>query len=163
MYNNTMGVLNTNNIRGFTHTDVLSRDLVINMLRYEDSIGRSEVGQNMYKNLFNEPRVSLNVEKALNRMTLSKFNFDTSEESLANYRTVFRTYYKGPNDYDHEVINSVYYMRNNRCVFYTEPKISVGDKIPDCTVYELDGQTPVTVHSLLKQASHTLFAAFSMT
>ena len=57
--------------------------------------------------------MSLDVEKMINRIVLNYFGFDTSNESVENYRTIFRTYFKSPNDYDVEVINSVHYMREN--------------------------------------------------
>ena len=93
-----MGLTKVNNLRSFTREDVLSRDLVINMLRYEHTLGCSAKGQLMYKNKLNEPMVSLTVEKALNRMVLTQFWFDTSGSSLANYRSIFKTYFNNPDN-----------------------------------------------------------------
>ena len=63
----------------FTRNDILNRNLVIRMLRFEEELTKSEYGQNLYKNPLNKPFISLTVEKALNRKVLSEFGFDTSD------------------------------------------------------------------------------------
>lgn len=160
-----MGRTTNNNLKSFTREDVLNRKLVINMLKFEDQLGKSERGQSMYKNKLNEPQVSLTIEKALQRMTLSNFKFNTSEESLANYRSIFLTYFNSPDDYDKDVIESVYYMRENKCVFYKSKVLTLDDKIPDVPLFQLDGKTPTTLHTQIDNSkyTHTLFGAFSLT
>lgn len=159
-----MGRTEIKKVRPFTPQDVQNRDLVIKMLKYEESFAKSEKGQSLYKNPLNRPFVSLNVEHSINRVTLDHFNFDTSDESVGNYRTIFKTYFKSPNDYDKEVINSSYYMRNNKCVFYQHPPLKLGEKIPNCELTLLDGKTKTTLYDAIakENGKHTVFAAFSL-
>jgi len=148
----------------FTKDDILNRDLIIKMLKYEDEIGKSEIGQSMYRNELNDSFTSLTVEKALNRMTLSHFGFDTTDDSLYNYRSIFLMYYRSPHEYDKEVIDSVYYMRENKCVFYKSDKLNIGDKIPDCPLFEMDGKTKTTLYDVILNSptEKTMFASFSL-
>lgn len=148
----------------FTRDDVLNRDLVIEMLRREEELTKSNVGQNMYRNSFNNPFISLEVEKALNRLVLSEFGFDTSDESVEMYRTIFKTYFRSPKDYDREVIESVHYMRENKCVFYTFPPMRTGQKIPNVDLYRLDGETRTNLYDAIghPRPRYTVFAAFSL-
>lgn len=148
----------------FTHQHVLDKELVCKMLSREEKVTKSEYGQSMYRNVLNKPFVSLTVEFAINRKVLSDFGFDTSDKSVDTYRTIFKTYYNGPTDYDADVINSVHYMRENKCVFYTADKLNIGDKIPDCKLYNLDGMTTTSLYDVIAQenANHTVIAAFSM-
>ena len=149
----------------FTENMVTQRDLVIKMLVYEEKIATSEWGQARYRNPLNKPRISLEVEYMFNRKTLSYFGFDTSDQSLQNYRTIFKTYFHSPDDYDKEVIESSYYMRNNRCVFYKGPILEVGDIIPDCSLFNLDGKTKTTLYRAIQGPGTTthrsLICAFS--
>ena len=115
----------------FTNNNVKDKQLVINMLKYEEEIAKGETGQSLYRNEYLEPHETLKVEKALNRLTLTQFGFDTSEESVENYRTIFRTYFNSPDDYDADVINSSYYMRENKCVFYKNPDLKLGEEVPN--------------------------------
>ncbi len=119
------------------------------MLKSEEEMAYSDQVQDMYRDKFNRPRTSLTIEKALNRMVLGKFNFDTSDDSVANYRKIFKTYFKGPGDYDNEVIESSYYMRNNKCVFYKRPKVNPGDKLPNVGLYGLDGKEQTNLYDLI--------------
>lgn len=150
--------------RPFTTDHIKDKTLVIKMLEFEEEFSKSAKGQMMYKNPLNKPYTSLVVEKAINRITLDKFKFDTSDESVENYRKIFRTYYRSPDDYDKDVINSVHYMRENKCVFYKKPVINVGEKIPNCELVERDGKTKTTLYDAIKKEDghHTVFAAFSL-
>jgi len=147
----------------FREEDVRNRELVIRMLKHEEKIIRSDEGQARYANPLNEPYISLTNEYAFNRATLTEFGFDTSDESVENYRTIFRTYFRSPDDYDKEVIDSVHYMRNNRCVFYKAPLINKGGQIPDVRLYNLDGKTETTLHQACRKGNpeKTLVCAFS--
>jgi hypothetical protein len=152
---------------GFTQDDVLNRDLVIKMLKFEEELTKSEYGQNLYKNPLNNPFVSLTVEKALNRKVLSEFGFDTSDYSVEMYRTIFKTYFHSPTDYDEEVISSVHYMRENRCVFYENEKLEIGQSIPNCPLYTLEGSETTLFEcmpSIINDIpiTHTVFAGFSL-
>jgi len=158
-----MGRKDTKKLKKFTKGDVINRNLVIDMLKYEDNLAKSETGQQFYKNFLNKPHNSLIVEKLLNRMVLDHFGFDTSDESLENYRSIFLTYYQSPNNYDKEVIDSVYYMRDNKCIYCEAPILSVGDKIPNCKLYKINGVDTITLYDTINsEAPYTLIAAFSL-
>ncbi len=158
-----MGKIHNITTKPFTHDDVLNRSLVIQMLQYEEQLTKSDYGQSLYKNTLNRPLISLTVEKTLNRLTLSHFGFDTSDASVETYRTIFKNYYKSPTEYDKEVLDSVHYMRENKCVYYKELPLQIGDKIPNCSLYQLDGQTKTTLHDIINQNSaYTMIGAFSL-
>ena len=146
-----MGKGSTDQSQSFTLNEVKNRNLVIEMLKYEDSLIHGETGQEIYKNPLYKPRVSLLPEYSIHRLVLSKFGFTTSAEDVKNYRSIFRNYYHSPDDYDQEVLSSVTYMRENKCVYYTEPIVNVGDQIPNCPIYESDGITQTTLYDQLGQ------------
>lgn len=156
-----MGVTELSDIQPFTLTNIRDRDLVIKMLRYEDSIIHSDDGQAIYKNPFNESLTSLEPRLIIQRVVLNKYSFDTSDQSVSNYREIFRNYYNSPTDYDKEVLSSVTYMRENKCVYYTSPVINIGDEIPDCKLYQLDGKTETSLYQQLGDSSHAMLCAFS--
>ncbi len=151
-------------IKPFTEEDLLNRELVIKMLKYEDTLINDEnFGQKIYKSEFNGKGTSLDPQFIIQRAVLSEFDFDTSDKSLLTYREIFRTYYKSPSDYDKEVLDSVTYMRENKCVYYTSPVIKIGDKIPDVNLYQIDGKTTVSLcKDILKTPfEKTLIMSFS--
>lgn len=148
--------------RPFTEEDCKNKSLVLQMLKHEDQLGKGEFGRTLYTNKFNKPLASLFPEKTLNRKVLDHFNFTNDDESVENYRKIFRTYYKGPNDYDKDVINAVYYMRHNRIAFYKEKKPLVGEIIPDAKLLNLDGSlTSITEILDNHHKNITAIAAFS--
>lgn len=157
-----MGKQNLTN-KKFTFQDVANKELVIKMLQFESNLMKSEFGQSRYKDAYTEPYVSLTNEYAFNRKVLMEFGYDTSDESVENYRSIFGTYYHSPTDYDKDVIDSSHYMKNNRCVFYTSKPIQVGDTIPNVKLYTLD-EKEVTLYDIIKEqdADETIIAAFSM-
>ncbi len=159
-----MGKSKIINAKPFTIYDVKNKQLVIKMLNYEEHITKSDNGQGLYKNTLNMPLTSLNVEKILNRQTLMNFGFDTTDESVEMYRTIFKNYYNSPTDYDKEVLNAVHYMRENKCVYYKSPIINVGDVIPNCEIYELDGKTKTSLHDIINKnkSTYTLIESFSL-
>ena len=147
----------------FTHDNVLDKQLVIQMLKFETEYTISKQGQSLYENPLNLPLQTLNVEKTLNRITLNQFGFDTSDESVETYRTIFGTYYRSPTDYDKEVLDSSHYMRENKVVYYTSPKINIGDILPNCRLFQLNGTDDITLYDTLnKKANYTVVAAFSL-
>lgn len=80
------------------------------------------------------------------------------------YREIFRTYYRGPDDFDEEIVDAVVYFRENRLNFYREPEIEVGSVLPDSRVYRLDN-TETSVYKELGTSSdfeRTIIAGFSM-
>ena len=160
-----MGKIKKMTLVKFTRDDVLKKELIIKMLNYEEQIAKSDIGKELYTNSYNNPFTSTFVEETLNRLTLTKFGYDTSDESVNNYRSIFRTYYKSPTHYDHDVINASYYMRNNRCVFYQSKKLVSGDKIPDCDIYTIGGKR-TNVYSILDRNAdkqkQVIIAGFSL-
>uniref|UniRef100_A0A6C0C6N6 Uncharacterized protein n=1 Tax=viral metagenome TaxID=1070528 RepID=A0A6C0C6N6_9ZZZZ len=159
-----MGVSEPGDTRPFTHADVKNKPLVIKMLNYEEEITRSDVGRTLYATKLNRPLVSLTVEHTLNRLTLTHFGFDTSDESVEMYRTIFRNYYTSPTEYDAEVLNAVHYMRGNKCVYYTEQPLQIGDAIPDCPLFMINGTEITSLYDEIKRggAKRTIIAAFSL-
>lgn len=159
-----MGKKEITNTKSFTKNDIVNKDLVIKMLQYEEMLTKSEYGQNLYKNILNSPLISLNVEKTINRLTLDKFGFNTTDDDVNMYRTIFRTYYSSPFDYDKDVLDSVHYMRENKCVYYKVNPLNVGDSLPNCTIYNLDGRTQIPLHDIIKKKdfNYTLIGAFSL-
>lgn len=123
-----------NNI-DFGDNELLNRELVINMLKWESEFMCSPEGQARYKTDGSGQFTSLTNEYAFNRMVLRIFGFNTNANSVENYRLIFKTYFRSATDYDSEVINSSHYMRNNRCIFYTAPEINIGDQIPNVPLF----------------------------
>jgi hypothetical protein len=157
-----MGHTNENEKNPFTKNHVLDKDLVIRMLKYEDQYGKSEDGQIHYKTKLNFPTQSLMVIYSFHKQTLDHFGFDTSDESIKNYRSIFRTYYKSPVDYDKDVLSSVYYMRANKCVYYNSPIVKVGDKLTNCNLLTTNG-TKTNLFDVLAQHKYNnaIIGAFS--
>lgn len=147
----------------FTKHDLDNKQLIIKMLKYEEYISKSDFGQSLYKNIFNNPLTSLTVEYALNRLTLAQFGFNTNDENVAMYRTIFKTYYTSPFDYDEEVISSVHYMRENKCVYYKSPVLKLGEKIPNCALYNLDSSLTSLYDIIDCKMDNTVICAFSLT
>lgn len=149
----------------FTSQDVNNEELVTKMLLWEQDLMKSDEGQSRYKNELNNPYISLTNEYAFNRQTLSQFGFDTTDSSVENYRNIFKTYFRSPDDYNHNVINSSYYMKNNRCIYYRSPIINIGDKIPNVSLFTSDGTIETTVYDAIHEnggSNITVIAAFSM-
>lgn len=148
----------------FTKDHVNDRDLVIKMLKHETGIATGEWGQQRYRDPGSGTSVSLDNEYAFNRRTLHDFGFNTSDEDVLTFRTIFKNYFKGPDDYDKEVIDSSYYMKNNRCVYYQAEPLANGDLLPNCRLYKLDGTTATDLHSAIRGssgASRGLICAYS--
>lgn len=137
-------------LKPFTEHNVKDKILIIDMLKYEDELGKSKIGQTLYKTKLLNPYVSLEPVYVLHRMTLDHFNFDTSNESVENYRTIFKNYYKSSHDYDLDVISSVYYMKNNKLMFYTKPKPIIGDNMIDTNLLLLNGEQTTLFEELNK-------------
>jgi hypothetical protein len=159
-----MGITDKKDTRPFTQTELKDRDLIIKMLKFEDTLINDEkFGQEIYRNELNGKGTSLEPQFIIQRTVLDHFGFDTSDDSLTTYREIFRTYYKSPFEYDKEVLDSVTYMRENRCVYYKTPEIKVGDKIPDVKIYKQDGKTQVMLHQdiLGELKTPALIMAFS--
>lgn len=158
-----MVLIEYNELKKLEKDDILNKELVIKMLKYEEELTKSEKGQNLYKNILNKPLTSLNVEKTLNRLTLSYFGFNTSDENVEMYRTIFKTYYKSAEDYDADVLNASHYMRENRCVYYTSPILNLQNKIPNCDLYLSDGKNKTSLYDIINtDNNYTMICAFSL-
>ena len=135
-------------LKPFNTDTLLDRDMIIQMLKYEDSLILGEVGNQIYTNPTYEVSKSLFSEYVIHRLVLDHFGYDTTDESLEFYRKIFKTYYKSPTEYDKEVLQSVAYMRENRCVYFVQPVINVGDVSSDCKLYTIDGEETTIKESL---------------
>jgi hypothetical protein len=144
----------------FTEKDLMNRELVIRMLKYEDSLILGEEGKAIYADPSYEMTKSIFAELVFHRMTLTEFGYQTDDTSVAIYRSIPMTYWKSPTEYDAEVMNSVAYTRANRCLYYTAPEIKVGDTLPDCRLYDLDGKE-TTIRESLGGFDMAFVAAFS--
>ena len=68
----------------FTLEHVLNKNLVLQMLQYEDSYGRSN-GQYLYE-IYDEH--TLKPSDAITRHVLLHFNFDSNDENVHMYKTM---------------------------------------------------------------------------
>ncbi len=148
-----MGVSTLGQLRPFTPTDVRNRDLVLAMLRHEDILFLGTKGQALFKDTSFEHLTNLETYYTFHRATLAKHGFQTTDKDVETYRTIFRNYYTSPTEYDAEVLNAVCYMRENKCVYYTDPPPIVGDPAPEVALATLDG-VPTTLHTILKKLPH---------
>lgn len=156
-----MGWKNIQSYVPFTEKELNDRELILKMLKYEDSLMLSDQIIEYYKNPLNDTRKTLNAFYSTHRLVLEKFGFDTSDESVSIYRQIFSTYYKSPYEYDKEVMNAVVYMRENKCVYYTSQIINVGDKLPDCNVLKLCGKENISLYETMGDADYVFVGAFS--
>lgn len=146
----------------FTMEHINNKELVIGMLKYENDIILGPIGKGIYSNPLFKPRISLTPEYSIHRKVLSHFGFNTSDENVKRYRSIFKHYYNSPTDYDHEVLSTVVYMRENKCLYYTAPTIDYGDIIPNCQLYNLDGVTTTTLYETLgNDFEYAFVAAYS--
>lgn len=147
----------------FAEEHILNKKLVLKMLQYEDKLYLSDVGQSVLSSPGMSNIYSLEAGKTIQRMTLDHFGFSTSDESVANYRLIFSYYWRSAADYDHDVLSSVFYMRENRCLYYTDAELVPGDSAPNCTLYELDSTTQTSLHEILAEEPEktTIVAAYS--
>lgn len=146
----------------FSLDHVKNKDLVIEMLRFEEKYNNSKEGQLIYKTKMNNTSATFFSNETISRKVLSHFGFNTSNESLEAYYNIFRTYFKSPFDYDKDVINSSFYMRNNKCIFYTMPELVAGDKMKNCNLLTLSGD-PMTLFDVLpKDFNYCFVGGFSL-
>ena len=159
-----MGKTNINintKLKKLSNVDLQNKELVIKMLRWEEEYAKHPMNQERYKNKLTEPFVSLTNEKAFNRATLLNFGFDTCDDNVNMYRLIFKTYYNSPLDYDKDVINASYYMRNNRLKFYKTLKLHKNDIIPNCNLYLTNGINKTMLYDELNNYDYYMIHAFS--
>jgi hypothetical protein len=133
------------------------------MLKYEDKLFLSDIGQN-FLNEYGSNTTSLEGSKSLQRKTLNNFGFESRDLDLENYRSIFHHYYKSFEDYDKEILDSVYYMRENKCLYYKSKPLEKNQIIPNVNIYGFDGKTQYDLHQLIikKNYNKTFLAAFSL-
>ncbi len=148
--------------RPFTTSDVLNKDLVCQMLRYEDSLMLGSFGERLFADKTFDHGGSLETYRVFHRTTLSAFGFSTSPDDVEMYRTIFGTYYRGPQDYDRDVLGAVCYMRENKCVYYTAPPLVIGEAAPDVPLLTTTGGK-TNLNAILETLphKHVLIGAFS--
>ena len=132
-----MGI-GTDGAKPFTENDILNRELILRVLKYEDELYLSEQGQTIMRDVCKNNIFSLDGGKTIQRMTLQYFGYSSTLEDLKHYRTIFHHYYNSPKDYDKEILASVFYMRENRLLYYTTPKLEVGDNAINTELLELE-------------------------
>jgi hypothetical protein len=153
---------NQNNIRSFTEDNIKNRELILNMLKYEDETIHGEIGKSIYDNESYEHFSSLETTYMFHRITLNAFGFKTTDEDLQNYRKIFSYYYKSPTEYDKEILESVTYMRENKCVYYTGKTYNVGDVYDNVEVYDITGKNKINVIDKINPVDkYTIVGAFS--
>lgn len=151
------------NLIPFDKSQIENKSLILKMLKFEDDYYLSDEGQQFLKD-YGKNTTSLEGSKSIQRLTLNEFGFESKEKDLKNYRSIFNYYYNSPNDYDKDILNSVYYMRENRCLYYNTKPIKIGDIIPNVNIYKLDGKTTTDIYSILKEKNYdkTIIGAFSL-
>lgn len=153
-------------LRPFTQSQVQDKELVLQLLYYEDELIHSPQTIEKYRMRTYDAFKSLTIEYAIQRSVLRHFGFDTSDESVSTYRTIFHYYYNTPEDYDKDVIGAVTYMRENKCIFYSSPQLSIGDcaaeALKACHVHDINGAS-VDLHHYVTSMAHNqvLVGAFS--
>lgn len=146
----------------FTQSTIADRQLILEMLKFEDQLYLSPQGQDILKQ-FGKNTTSLEGSKTIQRMTLNHFGYQSNDDSLSAYRRIFHHYYQSSTDYDKEILSSVYYMRENRLLYYTSPEIKIGDQIPNTTLYTTTPEsTPIDLHTLVKKHNIKIIASFSL-
>lgn len=156
-----MGV--NNNLISFEEIHIADKKLILEMLKFENDLFLSKSGQ-QFLNEYGNNITSLEGSKSIQRRTLKNFGFKSTDDDLKKYRTIFHHYYKSPYDYDTQILNSVYYMRENRCLYYKTKPLEINQIIPNLVVYGLDGLTQYDLHQLIKSKNYskTILAAFSL-
>ena len=96
------------------------------MLKYEDKLYLSESGQQLLAN-YGSNTTSLEASKIIQRLTLNHFGFSSNDDSLKVYRTIYRTFSD-----DSEIMSSVFYMRENRCLYYTSHDLKLVTQCQMC-------------------------------
>lgn len=148
-------------LKPFTIDDLYNRKLMLEMLRKEDELFMSKLGQEHLTQ--HGGLTSLEGNKVLQRDILNRFGYLADDDSLRLYRSVIHVYYKSPQEYDREIMNSVVYLRENRLLYYDTMKPRIGQKYVDVDLLTLDGTETVKLSSLMppKPKTKLLVASFS--
>ena len=149
-------------LKNFTNEVILNRNLIIEMLKYEDKVIHSDLGKNIYNDNSYEHYTTHEAMFAIHRIVLSEFGFNTNENDVNTYRKIFQSYYSSPDVYDKEVMDSVSYMRENKCLYYVGKDYKIGDFFEDVKIYTIDGKENVSLFNIIKKEDkYTFVGAFS--
>jgi hypothetical protein len=142
----------------FTLDHLLDRNLVIQLLKREDELFQSQDGQNIYKSM-PDALSSSEPQLVIQRKVLIEFGFISSKYSIQNYHRILEHYYKGPTDYDKDVMNAVAHFRENKILYYQKPLLVKGDDIPDVPLQHVSSSvlpatattTSTSLHKVIDQ------------
>lgn len=127
-----MGVV-AKKLRVFAATDVADRSLMMLMLKFEDNLffaRHKQEGVDASWEHFTTRKFQLSNQ----RKTMIHFGFEPSDESIETYHTIVDRY---QNDLD--VLSKVYYLRENRLLYYRSQALSVGDTAPLFSIFDVSG------------------------
>jgi len=149
-------------LREFTNEIITNRELIIEMLKYEDQVIHGDIGKKIYNDNSYEHYTTHEAMYAIHRIVLSEFGFRTNENDVKTYRKIFQTYYSSPQVYDKEVMNAVSYMRENKCLYYTGKDFQIGDIFVDINLYDLSGKNKIMLFDKIQNDDkYTFIGAFS--
>lgn len=148
--------------RPFMESDISNKELILTMLRHEDSLMLGPAGAAIFADKTLPHLTDLDTYFIFHRAALSAHGFTTTGEDVANYRKIFSHYYAGPQAFDADVLGAVCYMRQNKCVYYTAPLIHLGDDAPNTDLLTLNGARTSLFEMLDTQKhAYTFVGAFS--
>jgi len=154
-------ILNKDTNIHFTEEHINNKKLVVQMLKYEDSIILGDEGKSIYQDETYDHFTTLEAKDTFNRIALNHFNFKTTDDDVINYRKIFLNYYRSPFDYDADVINSVAYMRENRCVFYKGRDYNINDTFEDVSILTTSKTSVNLLDKINKEDNFTFIGSFS--
>merc|ERR1712137_826176 len=134
--------------------DEVPRDLVIQMLKYEDRLRKSPEMQALYDRCNHV--AGDQVERFIQRNVLKRHGFTPSVENLAEFWKIRAKY----GDDDREVMESVIYLRYAHLLH--ECTIPLGAAAPDATLVTMD-QKPCRLPDYMQQHDKLVILAGSMT
>jgi len=153
--------INNKELSKFTIDHLDNRELIINMLKHEDSIIHGDIGKTIFEDPSYEHFSSLEGMHTIHRIVLNDFNFKNDDDSVSVYKKIFLKYYKSPTDYDAEVLQSVTYMRENKSVYYTTQDYNVGDTFKSVSVYDVSENLINLIDKINPQDRYTFIGGFS--
>lgn len=149
------------NLSKFTIEHLDNRDLIIRMLKHEDSIILGDIGRTIFEDTSYEHFSSLEGMHTIHRIVLNDFNFINDDTAVQIYKKIFLKYYKSPTDYDLEVLESVTYMRNNKSVYYTNSDYNVGDTFKSVLVNDINENIINMIDKINSKDKYTIIGGFS--